>query len=93
MLVYNDFTSQVTSSEFSGRLYHLLTSSSFLMKSVVSLICEGSSLTKGSSSKSVHLEIFSVIVPLVLCIGLPGGGVFFLCIFGKKYRFPILGLL
>ena len=80
ILVYNEVTSRVTRIESAGKLLRVL---SLLRKWLVSLMYDGSLVTKGLRLSLTNSEMRSVGCPLAEMIGLPGGGLCFLCI--KNY--------
>ena len=84
MFVYREVTSIEASIQSSGRAVV----SSRLMKSVVSLMNDGSVCTYCCSQVSMNLDIFSVMLLQLDTIGLMLIG--FLCIFFKKYNREVL---
>ena len=81
ILVYNEVTSIVPMMVLSRMFSVSLT---FLMKSEVSDTCDLVSFTSGRRNMSTKADIFSVAQPFADIIGLPGDGVWFLGIFGRK---------
>ena len=87
MFVYREVTSIEASMQSFGRAVV----SSRLMKSVVSLMNDGSVCTYGCSQVSLNLDIFSVMLLQLDTISLMLIG--FLCIFFRKYNREVLCFL